>query len=497
MKRSTIPILVALLAAFSTRADTALSLAPYYGCVTDLGPNPIASPPTVNGSFNVPGVSGSGTLQSQVPSYYYANFQDPNVKDFVYNYTIDLSGMSPSANHCVRLVIHFGEPVGCLGSGVSCNPSQVQSATLAPFGDIMFVFAGGCLNPGQPSVFLGMLSAPGSFKTNVVTVIDDYVDPSSGLTNEVKINVPAIVPDIPPDPPPWEIASYYSRLIPTIQYQGGIGSLVTNGLPPPPPINGLYDFSMQLVDAPSNGLAISQLATQTVQVVNGLFNLPLPFDPASYGAGTPGWWNIGIRPSGLAGVPFTTLKPPNPNHPPNPNNPTPQALFAYSAGVVSDLMPGQALTSLNGLADGVTLQAGSGIMLSSSGNTITFSATGTGLSDRNLKTDLVPVNPETVLARLTAMPIESWRFTNEVAGIRHVGPLAQDFKAAFGLGNSDKTIGYLDASGVALAAVRGLNQKLVQGFQRQDAQDADLEQQIEATKQLLNQINQKLNGGEK
>ena len=35
------------------------------------------------------------------------------------------------------------------------------------------------------------------------------------------------------------------------------------------------------------------------------------------------------------------------------------------------------------------------------------------------------------------------------------GPMAQDFYAAFGLGNSDKSIGLLDASGVALAAIQG------------------------------------------
>jgi hypothetical protein len=41
-----------------------------------------------------------------------------------------------------------------------------------------------------------------------------------------------------------------------------------------------------------------------------------------------------------------------------------------------------------------------------------------------------------------------------------MGPVAQDFRAAFGLGDSDKTITTVDADGVALAAIQGLNQKL-------------------------------------
>jgi hypothetical protein len=41
-----------------------------------------------------------------------------------------------------------------------------------------------------------------------------------------------------------------------------------------------------------------------------------------------------------------------------------------------------------------------------------------------------------------------------------MGPMAQDFKAAFGVGESDTGITSVDADGVALAAIKGLNQKL-------------------------------------
>jgi len=55
------------------------------------------------------------------------------------------------------------------------------------------------------------------------------------------------------------------------------------------------------------------------------------------------------------------------------------------------------------------------------------------------------------------VPVSTWRYRAEESGARHMGPMAQDFKAAFGLGDSDRHITTVDADGVALAAVAGLN----------------------------------------
>ena len=57
------------------------------------------------------------------------------------------------------------------------------------------------------------------------------------------------------------------------------------------------------------------------------------------------------------------------------------------------------------------------------------------------------------------MPISAWNYKDDPAS-RHVGPMAQDFHAAFGLGFDDKHIATVDADGIALAAIQGLNQKL-------------------------------------
>jgi hypothetical protein len=77
-------------------------------------------------------------------------------------------------------------------------------------------------------------------------------------------------------------------------------------------------------------------------------------------------------------------------------------------------------------------------------------------SDRNMKTDVVRVDSAAVLDKVAALPIERWSYKSE-RGVRHVGPMAQDFYAAFGVGADDKHITSIDEDGVALAAIKALH----------------------------------------
>jgi hypothetical protein len=102
-------------------------------------------------------------------------------------------------------------------------------------------------------------------------------------------------------------------------------------------------------------------------------------------------------------------------------------------------------------------------------------------SDRNIKQDFTAVNPRDVLDKVAALSIQTWTYTNDVSR-RHLGPVAQDFQAAFGLnGADDKHITTVDENGVALAAIQGLNQKL----EETRAENADLKQQLAELKQLV------------
>lgn len=82
------------------------------------------------------------------------------------------------------------------------------------------------------------------------------------------------------------------------------------------------------------------------------------------------------------------------------------------------------------------------------------------ISDRNAKEHFAPVDPQAILARVAALAIETWNYKGQDPAVRHLGPMAQDFSAAFGVGQDDRHIHPLDANGVALAAIQGLHRLL-------------------------------------
>lgn len=95
---------------------------------------------------------------------------------------------------------------------------------------------------------------------------------------------------------------------------------------------------------------------------------------------------------------------------------------------------------------GAALAAGSG----------TWSST----SDRSLKENFSGVDGREVLAKVAGLPIQTWNYIAQGSQVRHIGPTAQDFYAAFSVGEDDLHIAAVDADGVALAAIQGLNEIL-------------------------------------
>jgi hypothetical protein len=129
-------------------------------------------------------------------------------------------------------------------------------------------------------------------------------------------------------------------------------------------------------------------------------------------------------------------------------------------------------------------------------------------SDRNGKENIEPVDSREVLQKVAAMPVSRWNFKGDAA-TPHVGPMAQDFYAAFGLGTDDKHIATVDADGVALAAIQGLNEKVESGSQRAEVRsqksevrvqkleerNAALEKQVAELKALVHSLAEKVKGG--
>ncbi len=109
-------------------------------------------------------------------------------------------------------------------------------------------------------------------------------------------------------------------------------------------------------------------------------------------------------------------------------------------------------------------------------------------SDRTAKENFAAVNPLEVLEKVVALPVTKWNY-KAAQGQPHIGPMAQDFHAAFKLNGSDeKHISVVDETGVALAAIQGLNQKLEgaeKALKEKDAEVQELRSRLEKLEQMM------------
>ncbi len=113
------------------------------------------------------------------------------------------------------------------------------------------------------------------------------------------------------------------------------------------------------------------------------------------------------------------------------------------------------------------------MILDQAGN-VTFAGTVTPGSSRTIKEQFSPVDPHDVLRRVVDLPITTWSY-KATPGVRHLGPMSEDFFTAFSVGTDDKGISVTDSAGVALAAIQGLYLELA----ARDAQIATLRARVD------------------
>jgi hypothetical protein len=136
---------------------------------------------------------------------------------------------------------------------------------------------------------------------------------------------------------------------------------------------------------------------------------------------------------------------------------------------------------------------GTDLITASNGAHLTLGGAWTNSSDRDRKADFQPVDARAVLEKVAALPVSSWRYRAERTDVRHLGPVAQDFHAAFGLGGDARSIATVDADGVALAAIQGLHQadgELRAQNQRLRAQVRSLEERVTQLQRLEQRVAQ-------
>ena len=101
------------------------------------------------------------------------------------------------------------------------------------------------------------------------------------------------------------------------------------------------------------------------------------------------------------------------------------------------------------------------IVVSSSGN-VTIAGTLSQSSSRSIKHRITPVKSGEVLERARSIGIARWRYKNDQTQAEHMGPMAEDFRAAFGLGADDQHLASSDVAAVALASMQALSRVVEQ-----------------------------------
>ena len=113
-------------------------------------------------------------------------------------------------------------------------------------------------------------------------------------------------------------------------------------------------------------------------------------------------------------------------------------------------------------------------------------------SSRATKTDFQPVDVDVVLHKVAQMPITTWRYREGEGDVHHMGPMSEDFYAAFTVGYGPQTIADLDARGVAFAAIQGLNAKVEERSAALQleiaAKDAKIDAQARELEDLRNRL---------
>ncbi len=84
------------------------------------------------------------------------------------------------------------------------------------------------------------------------------------------------------------------------------------------------------------------------------------------------------------------------------------------------------------------------------------------LSDVGAKHGFEPVDGAEILEKVVSLPLSSWSYRHDDTEARHLGPMAQDFRAAFALGADERHIAPMDVSGVTLVAVQQLNSRILE-----------------------------------
>ena len=274
---------------------------------------------------------------------------------------------------------------------------------------------------------------------------------------------------------PWSIAlGYYTSA------SGGNSAALGSGATASGSSSTSVGYSTKASDFGSTALGYSTTAS-------GIGSTALGYDATASGAASTAL-GYGVTASGFASTALgngTTA---------SGNNSTASGYYsqATNTGCLvwsdSSAYPGASSTTDYSL----TFRAAGGYRLFSNGGMsagVSLPANGTAwavISDRNAKKDFAPIQPVDILEKLAAMPVTQWHYKWESADTTpHIGPMAQDFKAAFYPGTDDKSITTLEADGVEFAAIQGLNEKVETRIHELKTENEELKKRLAALESII------------
>lgn len=182
------------------------------------------------------------------------------------------------------------------------------------------------------------------------------------------------------------------------------------------------------------------------------------FDENNVAANT---WNLGI--TDVYSNMFTVLNSANP-------------LIGYALNSTGDIYMNNGVAPIGGkyawhlLANGNVEQTGNLWV----GGDITAQGTVSGSSSRALKNNINIINGDAILRLISKLDVYSWSYIKDSGKITHIGPMAEEFFETFNVGIDNKHISPTDTSGISLAAIKALMDKL----EMQDAKIAELETKL-------------------
>jgi len=115
----------------------------------------------------------------------------------------------------------------------------------------------------------------------------------------------------------------------------------------------------------------------------------------------------------------------------------------------------------------------------------------TTISDKNVKNNILELNPKIILEKLNKLQIFSWNYKGFDSGIRNYGPMAQEFFELFGndgLGQigTDKTVSSYDLSALGIIGIQTLKENLTNN----KIKISELEYKNQVYKEKLEKLNQ-------